>query len=106
LAWDSILTYVESAVTATKNGGNIDIGPTGIVEAFVDVSAHTGGDTTLDVKFQESDDGSAFNDILEVPTFLAVGDDTAYFRTDKKYVRYVATVAGTSPSFDFTIRMR
>jgi hypothetical protein len=106
LAWDSSLTFNEAGVTASKNGANIDVGPTGLVEVNIDVTKHSAGDTSLDIKLQESDDGSAFNDILKAPTFLAVGEDTVNFQTEKRYIRYVATVAGTSPSFDFTIRMR
>jgi hypothetical protein len=106
LAWDSLLEFTETAVTASKNGSNINIGPTGIVETLIDITAVSGTSPTLKIKFQESEDGVSFNDLLDAPQLTAIGKDTVYFKTNKKYVRYVLTVTGTSPSFDFVIRMR
>jgi hypothetical protein len=106
LAWDSLLTFEELAVTATKNGENIEVNSTGVVETFIDVTAVSGTSPTLDIKLQESVDGVTFSDILDVPQFTAVDTHTVHFKTDKKYIRYVLTVTGTSPSFDLTIRMR
>jgi uncharacterized protein (DUF983 family) len=106
LAWDSNLTFTETAVIASKNGANIEVGKGSLFETFIDVTAISGTGATLDIKFQESDDGTTFTDILSVPQFTAVGKKTEYIKSTKKYVRYVLTIAGTSPSVSLEIRMR
>jgi hypothetical protein len=106
MAWDSNLTFTETAVTASKNGSSIQVGVGSLFETFIDVTAISGTAPTLDIKFQESNDGTIFTDILSIPQFTTTGKKTAYIKTTKKYVRYVLTITGTSPSIDLTIRMR
>lgn len=96
-----------AARTATANGTGVD------TQAYTNSQGHeyaahlnvgtvTGTSPTLDVKVQESDaSGSGYADISGA-TFAqktAAGTETIYFRSNKRYVRVVATIGGTSPSF-------
>jgi hypothetical protein len=106
LAWDSLLTYTESAVTASKTGSNIELNAAGMVELDFDVTAVSGTAPTLDIKIQESADGATFTDVVSLPQVTAVKKINEAIKSDKKYIRYVLTVTGTSPSFDFTLKIR
>lgn len=95
------------AVTSTTNGTGVDlqgtINPGGRgFGAWLAVSAASGTSPTCDVKIQESDDNSTFTDITGATftqlTTTSTGE-LIQVRTNKRYVRAVATLAGTSPSF-------
>lgn len=103
------LTFTESlapaARTASANGSSLDLqGYNGQVVARLNSAAGTGTTPTLDVKIQDSADNSAFADVAGL-TFAQV--TTAAFkdtlridpRAVRRYIRMVATIAGTSPSF-------
>jgi hypothetical protein len=66
------------------------------------VGAVAGTTPTLDGKIQESSDSSNWSDITGA-TFTQVtgsGDTQAItFNRTKRYVRYIGTIGGTSPSF-------
>lgn len=102
--------------TATANGTGLDMTTTVsgqhkpfITEreykAIVSVGAVSGTTPTLDLKIQESDDNSTFTDITGA-TFTqltAVGREEIQFKSIKRYIRAVATIGGTSPSFTFAV---
>ena len=58
---------------------------------------------TLDLKIQDGDSDPPTTDRVKLPQITAVGQYEAYFKTSKKYVRYVSTIAGTSPSFTYSL---
>lgn len=108
------LTFVElfnaAARTATANGTGADLktyaapGPgSQQMKAIITCGTAAGTTPTLDVKLQESDDNSTFTDIsgATFTQLTAAGSEEIEFQTNKRYVRAVATIAGTSPSFTF-----
>lgn len=94
--------------TSTANGTGVDIKDYGgKLKLTLDSEEGTGNaDNTLDVKIQHSDSsGSGYTDISGA-AFTQVDGSTAAFesisldtRSTKRYIRTVATIAGTSPSY-------
>src|SRR5262249_21969924 len=103
---NSVLTKSASdpaARTATVTGSGVDmITADGRCFAIQHVAAVTGTTPTLDGKIQESSDNSTFTDVSGA-TFTQVTTSTNLqvitFDRTKRYVRYVGTIAGTTPSF-------
>lgn len=94
--------------TATANGTGVDLlGAEGWVSAILNVGTVTGTTPTLDVKLQESDDNSTFSDIsgaaftqvTATPSPATTISVLTTHRRAKRYVRAVATIGGTTPSF-------
>lgn len=74
--------------------------------AFIDVTASTGTAETLDVKFQEQD--PATGDWTDIPSaaFTQAGGVTSEritFLTRALLLRCVQVIAGTTPTFDYTV---
>lgn len=93
--------------TASANGTGVDTMGYNEVIALLDVGAVSGTLPTLDVKLQEADasggtytdiSGAAFAQITTANHALSIsvniGDGTR-----KRFIRAVATIGGTSPSF-------
>ena len=66
--------------------------------------AVSGTSPTLDLKIQESSDGTNFTDVESgaITRFTAAGEKRVRIRTTKTYVSVAATVGGTTPSFGDT----
>ncbi len=99
-----------AARTSSANGSGVDLQDTThpggrAMKAVLDCGAASGTTPTLDVKMQESDDNSSFADIsgATFAQLTAAGLKELHFQAKKRYVRAVATVAGTSPSFTFAV---
>lgn len=96
-----------NAKTATVTGAAVDIRDyTGSLKVIQDVGTVSGTTPTLDGKIQDSADGSTgwadvtgatFTQVTASDSQQAIGLDT---RACKRYVRYVGTIAGTTPSFN------
>jgi hypothetical protein len=101
----SILTLLPAlSRNANANGSAVDLSAYVNVrayKAYLDVGNVTGTSPTLDVKIQESDDGTTFTDIsgAAFAQMSATGNQTLVFKTGKRYVRAVATLGGSSPVF-------
>lgn len=95
------------ALTASANGasGDMIIGD-GPCFAIQQVGTVSGTSPTLAGKIQESSDGSTWSDISGA-TFTTVTASTnnqaITFERTKRYLRYVATIGGTSPSFNVAV---
>ena len=90
-------------ITATTNGSSGDlINGDGSCVAIQQIGTVSGTSPTLAGKIQESTDGSTWTDVAGA-TFTTVTASTnnqaISFERTKRYLRYVATVGGTSPSF-------
>ena len=90
-------------ITASANGSSADmINGDGPCFAIQQIGAVSGTSPTLAGKIQESTDGSTWTDVSGA-TFTTVTSSTntqaITFERTKRYLRYVATVGGTSPSF-------
>lgn len=99
--------------SASATGGDVDlkgyINPGGRqMKAYISVGAATGTGETLAVKIQEADDTSSYTDITGA-AFTSVGTNATteeiHFRTNKRYVRAIATLGGTSPVYDFGVHL-
>src|SRR5688572_13076168 len=95
------------AVTASRNGAAIDLlGFIGNVLALLHSGLGTGNaDNTLNTKIQTSADGSTgwaditgatFAQVSTAVSLQAINVDT---RKANRYIRFVDTIAGTTPSF-------
>lgn len=92
--------------TASANGSGVDFRDCGPqVTAVLDVGAASGTNATLDITLEESDDDSTYTAIsgASLTQVDQDGDNTqeakTIFNRSKRYVRAVATIGGTTPSF-------
>ena len=94
-------TYTSTAFDAQDYEGNL-----GIVQASGVVSGTT---PTLDGKIQDSADGSTGWADVSGATFTQVTASTNFQKITvdlngtKRYLRYVGTIGGTTPSFGLTV---
>jgi len=104
----SVLSLLDPADrSATANGSAVDIlHYEGHATAIIQSAAGTGTTPTLDVKLQDSSDGSTgWADITGAAfaqvTNAAASRQIVKFNASaaKRYIRAVATVGGTTPSF-------
>ena len=101
---DLALLKESGAETSSTNGTGQAIGPTDIVLIVVHVTAKSGTTPTLDLAFEESASlGSGYAAVVKAPQITAVGVYTVYAKFTKKYIRYVSTIDGTTPSFTYEI---
>lgn len=108
--------FAAAARTATANGTGLDLTATVSAQhkpfnyvrefkAIVSCGTVSGTTPTLDLKVQDSDDDSTYADIsgATFAQLTAAGREEIHFRTNKRYVRVVATIGGTTPSFTFSV---
>jgi hypothetical protein len=92
--------------TVTGTGGDMLAGD-GRCFAVQQVGAVSGTSPTLDGKIQESADGSTNWTDISGATFPTVTASNNYqaitFDRTKRYLRYIGTIAGTSPSFALAV---
>ena len=102
----AVFTLRPQAATASANGTGVDT--QGFAEGMVvlEVGAVSGTTPTLDVKLQESDDNSTFTDISGATFTQVTAANSSQVKrlaelnvSRKRYIRAVATIAGTTPSF-------
>ncbi len=96
-----------AALTASSNGAGVDLQPyTNVagrnMKAILHVGAVSGTNPTMTVKMQQSSDNTNFSDIpgaafSQKTTGPAI--DELHFVATQRYVRAVATLGGTTPSF-------
>lgn len=103
--------FPTAARTATVNGAALNIRDNlGRAKIVLDSAAGTGTTPTLDVKLQDSADGATgFADITGA-AFTQVTDAGASLQeiplnvdAVKAFIRGVATITGTGPSFTFSV---
>ena len=100
----NLLFYNATAVTADGNGTDLDIQKTTVDGVWVEVicTAVSGTSPTCDLKVQESDDDSTYNDVVTFPQITTTGRWVRKVQSKKRYLRMAADVGGTSPSFTLT----
>lgn len=105
-----IALHPTAARTATVNGTGVDVTQfVGEIAVVLDSAAGTGTSPTMDVKLQDSDAvGGTYADIPGA-TFTQVVDAVAAQKIAvkvggvNKFIRAVATIGGTTPSFTFSV---
>lgn len=103
----ALFTLRPQTATSTVNGSSVDTLGYNSAAFILEVGAVSGTSPTLDVKIQESADGSTGWTDVSGATFTQVtaANNSQILRvedlnnTRKRYLRAVATIAGTSPSF-------
>jgi len=102
---------VSGARTSTLTGTAVDISQyQGELKVVLDSAAGTGTSPTLDGKIQTGDQsdgsdaadvsGAVFTQVGAAVSKQSIGVDT---RACKKYIRFVGTIGGTTPSFNFAV---
>lgn len=91
-----------AARTATGTGSAVEPGDRGVARLFLNVTAASGTSPTLNVTIQTSNDGSTWRSAGTFTQATAVSSQRATFNIDR-YVRATWTIAGTTPSFTFSI---
>lgn len=98
-------------VLRAASAGNLaadELTPTGVDFGGPDLDAQTymvhvpsasGTNPTLDVKIQESNDNSTWNDFLVFPQITTAGQYFVTGKSNARYRRYTADVGGTNPNF-------
>lgn len=103
--------FAPAARTASANGTGVDLTDyEGELLVILDTAAGTGTSPTLDVKLQESDTlngtytdiaGKAFTQVVNAASQQKLTFDV---EKAKAFVRAVATIGGTTPSFTFNVQ--
>ncbi len=90
--------------TASGEGSSTDLENTRELIVTLDVSAASGTSPTLDVKIQHSPDGVKWSDLgTAFAQKTGVAREVKVFTQYHRYVKVVYTIAGTSPSFTFSV---
>jgi len=103
--------HTSAAETATVTGADVDTEQLGSANFYLDVTAVTGTTPTLDVKIQEKDPVSGkYFDLFSFTQQTAISSERKSYGSGAgellgKVIRYVATIAGTTPSFTFSLSM-
>ena len=100
----NLLFYNAAAVTADGNSSSLHIYKTDTDGVWVEVvcTAKSGTSPTIDLKIQESDDDSTYNDVVVFPQITTTGRWVRKVQSKKAYLRMAADVGGTTPSFTLT----
>jgi len=104
--------FVAARKSASATGSDVDlkgyINPGGrMMKAFISATGVSGTSPTMDVKIQEADSTASYTDITGAAftQLTTTGNEEIHFRTNKRYVRAIATLAGTSPVFDVGVML-
>ena len=99
-----------AAQTATVTGSGVDLQQfLGVLKLTQEVGVVSGTTPTLDGKIQDSADNASFADVSGL-TFTQVTASTSLqhiaidTRAVRRYIRYVGTIGGTTPSFGLSVR--
>jgi hypothetical protein len=99
--------FASAARTATATSSVYDVGNVDNLISYLSVTAASGTSPTLDVKAQDSPDGgTTWFDIAGTSHTQATGATSEVKSATRKFapsIRFVATIAGTSPSFTFSL---
>ena len=101
----SDVTIRPESITATETGLSVDRKGFDDAQVVLDVGAVTGSSPTLDLKMQESADGSTGWTDITGATIAQVTASNAHktlgmnLRSVKRFIRGIATIGGSTPVF-------
>lgn len=107
----SVFMLRPQAATSTQTGSAIDTLGYNSASVALEVGAVSGTSPTLDVAIEESADGSTGWTNVASFTQVTASNNSQVKRVDglgtsrKRYLRAVATIAGTSPSFALSVNI-
>jgi hypothetical protein len=103
----SIRKVADGASTGagTTNSNKINAGGYGTAKAFLNITAASGTSPTLDIKFQDSYDGTNWVDVASgaFAQKTAANYSSLVLTNVGPYLRAVQTRGGTSPSFTYDL---
>jgi len=105
VADNSLLLKSSAAQTASTTGAAVDFGGADLVDLVyrVSVTAVTGTGMTLDLTIKDSPTDGTYTTLVAFPQITAFGEYFATARSGDRYRKYVSVIAGTTPSFTYTI---
>lgn len=97
-----------AAQTASFNATGMDLQQyEGVLKVTQNVGTPTGTTPTLSGKIQDSADNASFADVAGYTFAQATGAGSASIQVDtravRRYIRYVGTIGGTTPSFPMAV---
>jgi len=93
-----------SGRTTSGDSGSLDTDGMGMINSYIDVTAVSGTNPTLDIFAEASDDNSDWFPFIQSQRFTTTGNKRFQgIRIAGKYYRYRWVIAGTTPSFTFSI---
>ena len=109
-ALPTLVLVAPAAKTATFNSASVDLQQYSLpAKMVVNVGTVSGTAPTLDGKVQDSADNSTFADVSGLTLTQATASGVASLAIDpravRRYIRYVGTIAGTSPSFTMGVEL-
>jgi hypothetical protein len=101
LASGSVTDIASAAITVTSTSGAISMANTQAIVCSLAVTAVSGTAPTMDVVVQETfDGGTNWVDVYHFERITATGSyNTPLLKLSGTHIRYVQTIAGTTPSF-------
>ena len=101
----SLRKVADGARTSSGNSAKVNAGGYGTAKAFLHITAASGTSPTLDIKFQDSYDGTTWVDVASgaFAQKSAAGDSSLVLSNVGPYLRAAQTVGGTSPSFTYDL---
>lgn len=102
---EAVTLAASAARTETYTGPWIELGDRNTLRLLLDVTASDRADNneTLDVKVQTSCDKSEIRDVAAFAQKTVVASERKCFSELDRFVRIVGTIAGTTPSFTFSV---
>lgn len=96
-----------AAVTATQTSAKLNAGQYSVAKAYLNITAASGTTPTLVVKFQDSPDGTIWTDVTSgaFSSQNAVSVNSLVLTNVGPYLRAVQTVGGTTPSFNYDLKV-
>lgn len=94
-----------NTVTASGNSGTLSSEGLGCLSYDIRVTAASGTNKTMQISIETSEDGTNWDELTNTRRFTATGGQNHdNIAIGPKYYRYSWVVAGSSPSFTFSIR--
>jgi len=99
--------FASAARTATATSDPFDVPDAEVLVCWLSVTASSGSSPTLDVKFQDTPNGTLWFDIAGASFTQVTGSTSSQIvsatRKFGRKIRAVATIGGTTPSFTFSV---
>jgi hypothetical protein len=95
----TITILASTALAESGESGSVDVSGIDELSVYLDISAASGTEPTIDVVIQDSPDGTNWYDHTTFSQKTAVGKDAKRISNFGKFMRAKYTIAGTNPSF-------
>lgn len=100
---DNVTLFPSAARAASANGAAVNSHEYGTAVLVLDVTAVSGTTPSLTVTVETSHDGTTWVSAGAFAAITAVGSERKAFSGLRDFVRGVAAISGTTPSFTFSV---